>query len=421
MNILHSPEEARMPNADGQVCYPEPEIVLDLSRLVSRILHSTPTGVDRVEMAYARELMNAIPNRLSFSAVHPSSIYGRLPFRAAAAFLDRVESLWQGDTVGARTRRQIWAAAASATGALRPRSIPRKAGRRVLLQVSPHHLHREAQTATILKREGAKFVCLLHDLIPIEHPEYARANGTALHLRRIGTVSRLADAVIVNSDATKQAFLPYVRSAGRDIPVHVAHLGIEPRPRPVVAPASSERPYFVCLSTIEPRKNHLLLLNIWRRLLSESNGEAPRLILIGRRGWENENIIDMLDRCPVLHAGVEEYSGLPDRKVQSLLAGARALLMPSFAEGYGLPVAEALDLGVPVICSELPVFREVGRDVPEYIDPLDGVGWIKAIREYTAVPAPRRQAQMARMAGWSATRWPDHIRKALDLVTDIAD
>ena len=69
---------------------------------------------------------------------------------------------------------------------------------------------------------------------------------------------------------------------------------------------------------------------------------------------------------------MEEHPELSDSALPTLLAGARALLCPAFVEGYGLPIAEALALGVPVICSDIPVFREVGRNVPEFLDPLDG-------------------------------------------------
>jgi glycosyltransferase involved in cell wall biosynthesis len=415
MNVASQPIAAMWPAEEGRTDPSEPEVILDLSRLLSRVLHATPTGVDRVEMAYARALMKAIPERLSFGAVHPSGVYGRLPLRAVTAFLDRTEALWHGQQAAPRTRMQIWADAAAACIALRPRRIRARRERRVLLQASPHHLHDERHTAKILRREGAKFVCLLHDLIPIEYPEYARPNGTALHLRRIRTVAGLADAVITNSEATRQAFLPYLQAERRDIPVQVAHLGIDLGPHLVSPQITGERPYFVCLGTIEPRKNHLLLLNIWRRLLSEAGETAPRLILIGRRGWENENIIDMLDRCPVLRHGVEEYSGLPDQEVRRLLAGARALLMPSFAEGYGLPVAEALDLRVPVICSDLPALREVGGDVPEYLDPLDGPRWAEAIGAYAREDSARREAQLARMVRWKAASWSDHIGVILEL------
>ncbi len=92
-----------------------------------------------------------------------------------------------------------------------------------------------------------------------------------------------------------------------------------------------------------------------------------------------------------------------------LLSGARALLLPSFAEGYGLPVAEALALGVPVLCSPLPALREVGRDAAEYLDPLDGAAWRAAILDYAQPQSTRRAAQCARLSAWRAPTWAEHF------------
>lgn len=395
------------------------DIVLDLSRLISRLLHHTPTGVDRVEMAYARELAAIAPERLSYAAVHPLGGYGRLPTRAAEAFLDTTRRRWDGiDGPATATGRRM--AQARALYALRPRAVPRAARPRVLIQSSPHHLHDEALTARIVRREGARWVCLLHDLIPIEFPEYARPNGKALHLQRVRTVARHADAVLANSDATRRAFLPYLAEAGRSIPVEVAHLGLErlcPPPQPTLA----ARPYFVCLGTIEPRKNHLLLLNLWRAM-AERDGPAavPELLVIGRRGWENEQVVDMLERCPALTGCVKELNGLPDRQLQALMAGARAILLPSFAEGYGMPVTEALGLNIPVLCSDLPALREAGGDVPEYLDPLDGPAWRDAVLDYATGASPRRAAQLSRLAGWRAPTWSDHVATVLAAAEAVA-
>lgn len=390
----------------------QPTVILDLSRLLSRIRHMTPTGVDRVEMAYARELLRVIPDRLEFAALTPLGQYGRLPRHRVVAFLDRTELLWSGSMPQPRGRVARALATGRALAMLHPQALGSRSGSRVLLQVSPHHLVDEQKTASIIARERAKFVCLLHDLIPIEYPEYARPNGAGLHVKRIRTVARHASGVIAISESTRRSFLPFLAEAGRDIPVTVAHLGLDfvsDRLRPPIT--LPDHPYFVCIGTIEPRKNHLLLLNIWRRFAETVGDHAaiPKLLIIGRRGWENENILDMLDRCPALRGHVEEQGGRSDDDVQQLLTGACALLMPTFAEGFGLPVAEALQRGVPVIASDIPALREVGGDAPDYIDPIDGPGWAQAIRDYAIAGSPRRAQQLQRIAGWRHLRWSDHI------------
>lgn len=392
-----------------------PEIVLDLSRLVSRVRHPTPTGVDRVEMAYARELLRSIPDRLSFAALHPLLGYGRIPAAAACAFLDDVERRWLGETGNRREPREI----AAVLRLTRPRSVPPRRGARVLVQPSPHHLHREKLVRRILAREDARFLVLLHDLIPIEFPEYARPGGRDLHLRRVGTVARHAAAVIANSAATAGSFAPYLASAGRDVPVEVALLGTERFARP--GTPAAEPPYFVCLGTIEPRKNHLLLLHLWRTMAETRGGDAvPRLKVIGRRGWENEQVVDLLERCPALRDCVEELHNLPDAEVSRLVAGARALLLPSFAEGFGMPVPEALALGTPVVCSDLPALREAGGAVPLYLDPLDGPAWRRAIEALADPAGAERQAQLERLRHWTPPTWEQHLRAVLALADRIA-
>jgi glycosyltransferase involved in cell wall biosynthesis len=396
-----------------------PEIVLDLSRLVSRVRHRTPTGVDRCEMAYARELLARVPERLSFGVMHPTRRYGRLPGPVARAFLDATQAAWDGDRPA--PAEGGWPALGRTLWSVRPRPVPRARARRVFLQSSPHHLHRRDATAGILRAEGdARFVCLLHDLIPLEFPEYARPGGAALHRRRMETVASLADAAIANSDATRAAFLPWPAAAGRDVPVVTALLGLDAPAGPPPAPAERTRPYFLCLGTIEPRKNHLLLLHAWRQLANEMGEACPLLVIVGRRGWENEQVVDMLERCPAIAPHVEERSGLPDADVRALIAGARALLLPSFAEGYGLPVPEALAAGTPVIASDLPALRQAGGAAPDYLDPLDGLGWLAAIRDYARVDSPRRADQLARLRGWRQPDWGEHIETVLDVIGTLA-
>ena len=75
--------------------------------------------------------------------------------------------------------------------------------------------------------------------------------------------------------------------------------------------------------------------------------------------------------------------------------------MPGFTEGFGMPVAEALAVGTPVIASDKPTLRQVGGDAPEFLDPLDGPGWDAAIRDYAAADSPRRDAQLRRISGWT--------------------
>ncbi|MET3824342.1 glycosyltransferase involved in cell wall biosynthesis [Sphingomonas sp. PvP055] len=381
-------------------------VILDLSRLISRARHHTPSGVDRVEMAYARGLSASLGDRLDFAAVHPLAGYGRLSTQTALRYLDLLERRWdsEGGGVEQRSLRE--------TVPLLMTLLP-KPGRptpgSVYVQASPHHLTRPALVQRILAREQARFLCLVHDLIPIEYPEYARPDGARLHQRRIETIAAHADGVIVNSAATGVSMRPWIERTGRDVTIHVALLGTQVMPTPTTPLPVPEVPYFLCVGTIEPRKNHLLLLNLWRTFAETLPQAAiPRLVIVGRRGWENEQVIDMLERCPALRGHVEERNGCSDQHLDALLRGARALVLPSFAEGYGMPVSEALAVGTPVICSDLPALREAGDTVPDFLDPLDGPAWRNTILDHFQ-DGPVRAAQLERLPTYRAPTWEQHI------------
>jgi len=392
--------------------------LLDLSRLLSRSGASAPTGIDRVELAYARYLITHAPARTRFCAMHPLGVMGMIDTRAAHRFIDVLEAQWGRTTRGVPAQRLC---AAIRRGLLwrRPPSTPGA----IYLNVSHHHLTRPRVIQAWLRRTGARFIAMVHDLIPSDYPEYARPREPRRHRLRIDTIARFADGVIVPSDYVKGTLHTALRLSGRSFPIWTVLHGVDrPRALPGGAGADSAvvrqiggRPFFVYVSTIEPRKNHLLLLHVWRRMVEDLGAAAPVLVLVGKRGWENENIVDLLDRSPALKAHIIECRAISDTDVQALLHHSRGVLFPSFVEGFGLPVAEALAMGVPVLCADIPVLHEVGGDVADYLDPLHGPAWRDAILDYAA-NGPRRTAQMQRMQQWRALSWEDSIAQALSRV-----
>jgi glycosyltransferase involved in cell wall biosynthesis len=400
------------------------QILLDVSRLLNCGKRRTPSGIDRVEAAYARRWLEAPRDLVSFVAPSGWGDFAMVPAGTVANMLGALEEAWAGgpghERAASRARR-IGSTAQSALlaglgrGAVRRRLRESAGG--VFLSVSHRSLERREPIAR-LRQAGAAFVPLVHDLIPATHPEYARQGEAVRHLRRIATVSALADGVIVNSAATAAMLRPHLVRRGGPPPTVVAPLGVETLATPPEGPPLE--PYFVVVGTIEPRKNHLLLLHLWRDFAQRMGPAAPKLVLIGRRGWENENVLDLLDRCVLLRGLVREVGQTTDREVAALLRGARALLFPSFAEGYGLPLAEALSLGVPAICSDIDALREVGGDAPDYLDPLDGAGWRRAILDYAEDRSAARASQIARLRRWRAPSWEDHFSRVEGLLERVA-
>jgi glycosyltransferase involved in cell wall biosynthesis len=147
-----------------------------------------------------------------------------------------------------------------------------------------------------------------------------------------------------------------------------------------------------------------MLLHVWREL-ARRGGPAPRLILIGSRGWENENVVDLLERCDGIRGHVFEAQGLSTPSVKKLLDGACALLMPSFAEGCGLPIVEALAAHAPVIASDIPAFQEIGDGRIVALSPIDGEKWLETIRAFASPDSPQRRAAQALVGGHEPASW----------------
>jgi glycosyltransferase involved in cell wall biosynthesis len=162
-----------------------------------------------------------------------------------------------------------------------------------------------------------------------------------------------------------------------------------------------------------------MLLQLWRRLIDHRGPAAPRLVVIGQRAWECENVVDLLERCEPLRGFVVEHASCGDEELVNTLRHARALLYPSFVEGFGLPIAEALSLGVPVIASDLAVFREFAGEVPEYADPLDAIRWLELIEDYSRPDSAQRAAQITRMPAFAAPTWARHFEHVDRLVLKV--
>ncbi|UMY18503.1 glycosyltransferase family 4 protein [Methylobacterium organophilum] len=419
---------------------PSSALAFDLTRLITRLRHASPTGIDRVDLAYARRYLAGPGQR--FGVVLTPRGMRVLPQEEARRIVEAVADGWtenrtaEADPVYRRLAGLPPLAAAggaTASGALHRRRRQAEALLRtaraggvdalpagtVYLHTSHLRLDLPGRFDWLYGRTDIRPVFFVHDLIPITHPEYGRAGEAERHGRRLATVAAHAAHVLVNSRDTGARFDAHCAQAGlRRPPARLAPLGVEPAflARDAAAPRLA-RPTFLVCGTIEPRKNHLLLLHVWRALAERLGPATPRLLVIGRRGWEIEHVVDMLDRCTALHGHVEEVRGLTTPGLARLMRGATALLMPSFVEGYGLPVVEAAAAGLPVVASDLPVHREIAGAAAHFLDPLDGPGWRDAVLALSEPASALRRQLAARLDAFRPPSWEAHF-ETVDAVLD---
>lgn len=400
---------------------PEAAVLLDLTRLVSRMGQGPHTGIDRVEYAYLQQLV--AQDAPVFALVRTGFGYVLLDRAGMAGLAARIAGgvpLGRAGLLGrlAHAKRPL---RARAEADVRRLAVARAAGpwltrmlRRHLPQGGRYfntgHANLSDAVMRAVRRAGLRIAVLVHDTIPLDFPAYCRPDTIDGFREKMRVVARQADLVIHTSRDARRRTEAQFAALGRVPPGVVANLGVPvPVPVPVSGPDGSmvgDAPYFVALGTIEPRKNHALLLDIWE----EMGAAAPMLYILGARGWSNTAVFARLDALGP-GARVREVPGLGDGAVAALLAGARALLFPSHAEGFGLPALEAAGLGTAVISADLPVIRELLGDNAVYLDVTDSYSWIETILRLSgASEPPSRQDRRFEPPGW-----PEHFKIVLNV------
>ena len=380
------------------------EVLIDITRLIHRFMNKRlATGVDRVSLAYIRHY------RGNARAVYRHKLTDKFVFRKAesAVLFDWVLALGtQGDPRPTIYKGLI-------TGCL----AQNVAGQ--FLFNTGHTGLESNDYVAMLKSQQVRPIFMVHDLIPLTHPQFCRSGEEAKHLQRLHNCVRAASGVVCNSQATMDGLAGLCNAYGWAMPPTAVALLAPELPEPAGGAASLKGPYFVFVSTIEPRKNHLMILQLWEKLVRQMGHAAPKLVIIGQRGWDYEEVTALLENSALLKGVVFEVSRCSDAEMVSYLQHSRALLFPSFTEGYGMPVVEALTLGVPVIASDLPVFREFAGQVPDYIEVKDESTWYNVICDFAKIDSLARQAQLHRLHGYQAPTWRQHFEKVDALLLDL--
>ena len=384
------------------------EIAFDATHLVSRLNRRALTGIDRIDLLFARRYIDS--DLISCGLHYGWRAPHIWPLPRLRALVGRFQAKVGDD--GARTDSAGWSDLRNwILGETEKHHLPAELemrrvdeGARAYLDQCGMRLVHEFRGAIPkgaiylnVAQSGFEFhrffewlddrpdivpVFFVHDLLPLDYPEFFRAAYKDRFNRRVETIVRHAKALITTSAVVRDRLAAeYERRGRKPPPIAVQHppspLGEGRRPSDEDVALAAE-PYFVMVGTVEPRKNHQLILHIWKEL----GPTAPKLILVGVDGWDHEHVLRLLDRTPALRQTVQRVSGMPRFALRKLVANARALLMPSFAEGFGLPVIEALSLGTPIIASDIDVFREIAGGAAIFLSPIDGLGWRDAIMDF---------------------------------------
>jgi len=270
---------------------------------------------------------------------------------------------------------------------------------------------------------GISVVALIHDMIPITHPQYSQ--DAAGFRRWADAMLRNADRLVTDSRYSRETLIARAREIGL-VPgeVTLVHLGATftaATSAPTAHPPrmALPRPYVLFVSTVEIRKNHLLLVRVWKRLIERHGHTAvPALIFVGSRGWLIDPLLTELAATRNLDGKVQIMSGVSDAELELCYRYCLFTAYPSFVEGWGLPVAESLQHGKLCIASNRSSLPEVGDELVDYIDPEDEEGTLAAVERaiFDHVYRAGREAQIRR--DYVAPTWVDCARTLVQVALE---
>jgi glycosyltransferase involved in cell wall biosynthesis len=273
------------------------------------------------------------------------------------------------------------------------------------------------------KRHGVRSVFVVYDLLPLLRPDLFPAALPPMTLAWLNTVTEIADGVICISRTVADELYLWLKGTkpgrvkplpigffqlGADLHASLPTKGLPNESLEILANIRS-RPTFLMVGTVEPRKGHRQALAALELLWNDQID--LNLVIIGKQGWMMEDFAERVKKHPERDKRLFWFEGISDEMLEQIYRSSRALLAASEGEGFGLPLIEAAQYGIPIVARNLPVFREVASDHAYYFSGLEETALADALREWLAlgdrVPASN---------GIRWYTWQESTRDLLDVV-----
>ncbi|HVJ39328.1 MAG TPA: glycosyltransferase [Stenotrophomonas sp.] len=266
----------------------------------------------------------------------------------------------------------------------------------MLLDSAWDALERFDQSIEQVRAYGGRVGAMVYDLIPVRYPQYCVEYMPAVFERWLRYVVKHCDFLVCISKAVADDLKSWIEETGAERrPLqrigHV-HLGSDlveqvRGPRSERLRAALEGETVLMVGTVEPRKGHDIAVDAFEKAWQA--GSDKRLVIVGKEGWNVAEIALRLRKHPELGRRLFWFEHTDDEELRQLYGTAVALLQASHAEGFGLPIVEAARYGVPLLLSDIPVFREIAADHAAYF-PVGDSAALSRLLLTDLPPAPPR-------------------------------
>lgn len=274
------------------------------------------------------------------------------------------------------------------------------------------------------KREfNCKFLATIHDLIPIYCKEHCDQGTVNVFQKFLETSFYFVDGYICVSENTKTDLLKYAKS--REItppPIYVSKEGAGLVRRdntglssPTTCESNVEDRYILFVATLEGRKNHRLIFDLMKSLLTDGH-KIPKVICVGRYGWKIDDLIDDLFASNFLDNKFIISNNVSDDELINLYQNAWFTVFPSLYEGWGLPVTESLEFGKLCICSNTSSLLEAGQGLPIYLDPYDFDQWKQVLLSILRDPSIVTQKEEEIINRYARLTWDEVAHNLIEYI-----
>ncbi len=295
------------------------------------------------------------------------------------------------------------------------------------LDLSAHIVPFHRQRFERMRDQGIPLIFVVYDLLPLRRPECFDPRVVSVFQVWYEVIAEIADGVLCISRAVADEFLDWMDqwNPSRDRPLRVGHfpLGanldadaggavLTPAEQQSLEGLPDERT-FLMVSTLEPRKGHIQTLDAFELLWAD--GVDASLIIVGKQGWLVDELVERLRHHPELGRHLFWFERVSDAMLLTLYRRSSALLAASEGEGFGLPLVEAAQHGLAIVCRDLPVFREVAGEHAHYFEGHDEQGLADALRSWLDLHAV---GTAPRSDGIVLTTWRDSARQFLRILLE---
>ncbi|MCG2587738.1 glycosyltransferase family 4 protein [Rhodohalobacter sulfatireducens] len=234
-----------------------------------------------------------------------------------------------------------------------------------------------------LQSQDVKVVRMIYDLIPTLKPQWVLENGQKIFSSWAQSLLCESDLIFTISEFSKKEIKRYCKKA--DIakpPLEVVRLGDVMEGRNKYSAAKNngpeltpklipDRPFFLCVCTIDVRKNHRLLYDAWNLMNSRDPESCPDLVCVGSKHLFVKDLIREIKFTPEVNKRIHILNNINDKDLDWYYNNCIATIYPSRYEGWGLPVAESLGYGRVCLASHATSIPEISKDLPEFFDPFN--------------------------------------------------